>query len=121
MVATLTCVALLVGAYFLLRGTISRPALSHSVAATIGPGYYGSCRAGTDRAWTCRLMTSDASDAGIRYALTISGRCWHGSRVATGGINGLPLRVSGCVGVFDQLRARDRLGLDAGWRQPGFY
>ncbi|MGI8801841.1 MAG: hypothetical protein ACR2KV_06655 [Solirubrobacteraceae bacterium] len=112
--------AAVVVAYFTLGEKVSAASISHSVAAKVGKGYFASCRSTAPRTWTCAVMTNDASAGGIAYAVTNSGRCWHGTRVATGGLTGLPASIAGCIGVIDQLRLNDRLksGTD---RRPGFY
>ncbi len=117
----LVLTALLVGLYLTVGDRVSRASLSHSVAARVGPSYFASCRAGSAHDWTCQVMPSDASVTGIVYAVTVSGRCWQGSRVASAGLVGLPPRISGCVGPIDQLRPSDHLGGAGVRRRPGFY
>jgi hypothetical protein len=107
--------------YVTVGETVSRASISHSVAAGVGSGYFGSCRRRAGKTWACQLMTSDASNGGIAYAVTTSGRCWHGTRVASGGIDDLPPRISGCVGLMDQLRLDDHFENGTSTRRPGFF
>lgn len=112
----------IVVAYFTLGERVTRASLSHSVASQVGLSFYGSChRAGAAGAWTCALVSTDGSEGGITYAVEQHGRCWTGSKIADGGITGLPPKVSGCIGLLDQLRTGDHIGSGAGSRPPGFY
>ncbi len=108
-------------AYVTVSGRLTRGSLSHSVAAGVGTGYFGSCHVHAPRSWSCELMTSDGSVGGILYTVTTSGSCWHGTRVEEGRLVGLPPQVSGCIGVMDQLRLDDHLQNGTSTRHPGFF
>ena len=118
----LICSAGIVVAYFTLGERVTRASLSHSVASQVGLSFYGSCHhAGATGDWTCALVSTDGSEGGISYSVKQKGRCWTGSKLADGGITGLPPQVSGCIGLLDQLRTGDHVGSGAGSRPAGFY
>jgi hypothetical protein len=114
-----------VGIYLVYFGPVDRSSLSHSVASaeSVGslPPFYAACSRHTESLWSCQLVTEEQSDSGGTYLVRRSGRCWTARQTAPGTLLHLPTRTSGCVGLFDQLRLSDRLGLGAFPPPPGYF
>jgi hypothetical protein len=107
--------------YLMLGERVTRASLSHSVAAQVGQSFFGSCSGSGPGSVTCMLVPTDGSASGIVYAVASTGRCWHGARVQTGGLTGLPPSISGCIGLLDQIRTDDFIGSDTAKRPHGFF
>ena len=87
-------------------GVVTVPTLSHSVASAAG-GFVGQCHRRRGSSWTCALVSDDASDAGISYAVAVHGRCWTGRLTRTGGMVDLPPRTTGCIDALDRPGSED--------------
>jgi hypothetical protein len=111
----------IVALYITFGERVTRASLSHSVAAQVGQSFFGSCNGSGPGSVTCRLVPTDGSATGIVYAVESTGRCWHGARVQTGGLTGLPPSISGCIGLLDQIRTDDFIGSDTAKRPHGFF
>ena len=92
----------------LLQGRVNHATLSDLVgsavsdAVTRGLGYDADCRP-ADIGWCCVLTTTDASDSGVTYNVTISGNCWSAVLSNSAGMLGLPARARDCIHLVDQL------------------
>jgi hypothetical protein len=104
------------GIYLNYFGPVDSTTLSHSVASaeSVGslPPFYASCLRRSNEVWSCQSVTEEQSDTGGTYLVHLSGRCWTARETSAAGSGlHLPRHISGCVGIFDQLRISDRLGL----------
>ena len=115
-----TGVALLaaVTAWLVIRHNVTRASLSHSVAT--GFGGIASCARQRTGGWRCYVLSEEESDGWGPYRVVTHGNCWHGHLTTSAAATG-PRTISGCIGIWDQIRAGDRPGLNLQPRPPGFY
>ena len=105
---TLRVVPVVAGAVTVLaiRHRVDARSLGYSVSSAAGSVLAERCRAGDGR-WRCGV--TDGS-GGTTYAVVVDGHCWRARRVArNGGERRFPRRLSGCVGIRDQVRLLNRL------------
>jgi hypothetical protein len=91
-------------------GVVDRTTLSNSVGSFVtdaesgGDGFTAVCRSvNGPGSWQCVLTTTDQSDTGITYRLTVSGNCWTGMLANPAGMVDLPPRPHDCIHLLDQL------------------
>jgi hypothetical protein len=89
---------------------VDRATLSSSVGSFVtdaesqGDGFTAACRSvDGPGSWQCVLTTTDQSDTGITYRLTVSGNCWTGMLANPSGMVDLPRRPHDCIHLLDQL------------------
>jgi hypothetical protein len=116
LVGALAIPVALVAAFFFLPalGRVSPEALQYSVTRESGGTFlfFGSdqCRRRRRGVWRCHVTGPGGSGADV-YRVTMRERtCWSARKVHAGAAIPLPARVSGCVGVRDQLRVVARMG-----------
>jgi hypothetical protein len=117
----LVMVALLAGpiGYLFVRHDVTRASLSHSVASRFGG--FGDCGRKSARVWQCDVVSQEQSDGWGPYNVILSGSCWHGTLVRSSRYASGAHAISGCIGIGDQLRIADRLGLTILNPPPGYY
>lgn len=109
-------VLIIAGVYLNYFGPVDPTTLSHSVASSesVGslPPFYAACVQRTGNVWSCQSVTQEQSNTGGTYLVHLSGYCWTGreTSAADSGLR-LPRRISGCVGLLDQLRLSERVHL----------
>jgi hypothetical protein len=105
--------------YLVVRHNMSRASLSHSVASHFG-GFAG-CERRSSGCWRCDIVSQEQSDGWGPYNVVLSGSCWHGTLVRAAGYASGPRVIRGCIGIGDQLRIADRLGLTTLPPPPGYF
>jgi hypothetical protein len=104
--------------YLVVRHDVTRASLSHSVASYLG-GFAG-CVRQPSGVWRCGVSSQEQSNGWGPYNVALSGSCWHGTLVRAPGAAG-PRMIHGCIGIRDQLRIADRVGLTTLPPPPGYY
>jgi hypothetical protein len=112
-------VLIAVTAYFVVRHRVSRAPLSHAVAGRFGG--FADCEQRGSLRWRCDEISSDQSDGFGPYDVRVSGHCWRGTLDRRDNESNGPAKIAGCIGILDQLRISDRLGLTVLTPPPGFY
>jgi hypothetical protein len=81
---------------------------------------FANCEHQQTRDWRCNVVSSEQSDGWGPYDVEVAGNCWHGHLTSKRDRSG-PIVISGCLGAWDQIRAADRLGLNALDPPRGYY
>jgi hypothetical protein len=118
-IASVAAILIAVTAYFLVRHHVSRASLSDAVAGQFGG--FADCEQRGSFRWRCNATSTDESDGFGPYDVRVAGHCWRGTLDRTDKESNGPPKIAGCIGILDQLRISDRLGLTALAPPPGFY
>ena len=93
-------------AYFALRHRISDKSLGYSVASAAETPFTSRCTP-RGRLWRCGV--TDGS-GGVDYLVEVDGHCWRARKTGVDGSETpFPRRLTGCIGIHDQIRLLDRL------------
>jgi hypothetical protein len=105
-VGALVLLAAALAGYLAVRGRVTEKSLAYSVARKGGEvTLLEPCRRRRDDAWRCSV-SDDGGSSSTAYSVRVDGRCWHARAQASAES---PRRLSGCVGLRDQIRLFDRL------------
>ena len=108
--AALALVALLAYLYAPPVGAVSPETLQYSIEREAGGTHSGaSCENATAGRWVCHVDDPDPRRGAVAYVLVRHGRrCWDASHQSTRPTS-LPVNVSGCAALKDQVRLFNRV------------